>query len=71
MTTYKSSKEVNKLIILYPENLNKNTLKPMTDTSNILELINQFENLALTYLELRPPITYRNCKWLSHYTWDY
>src|SRR5579871_1930951 len=61
-TTYKSSEEVNKSIILPLGNSNENTPKPMTDTSNMSELIDRFENLALTHLGSRPPITYRNCR---------
>src|SRR5579871_6744716 len=62
LTIYKSSEEVNKSIILSLGNSNENTPKPMTDTSNMSELINQFENLALTCLGSRPPITCRNCR---------
>src|SRR5579871_642601 len=68
LTIYKSSEEVNKSIILPSGNSTENTPKPMTDTSNISELINRFENLALTHLESRPPITCRNCRQLGHYT---
>src|SRR5579871_228717 len=60
LITYKSSEEVNKSIILSLGNSNKNTPKPTIDTSNMLELINQFKNLILTYLESRSLIIYRN-----------
>src|SRR5579871_1908755 len=60
-TTYKSSEEVNKSIILPSGNSTENTPKPTTDTSNMSELINRFENLALTHLGSRLPITCRNC----------
>ena len=61
-TTYKSSEKVNKLIILPMRKSNENIPKPMTDTSNMSELIDQFENLTLTHLGSRPPITCRNCR---------
>src|SRR5579871_1246296 len=62
LTTYKSSEEVNKSIILPSGNSTENTPKPMIDTSNMSELIDSFKNLALTHLGSRPPITYRNCR---------
>ena len=70
MIIYKSSEEVNKSIILPLENSIENSFKSIIDTSNISELINQFENLTLTYLGSKPLITYKNCRWLNYYTWD-
>ena len=65
-TVPKISEEANPMISLPTETISKTQLKTQ-DESNITNLIECFEKLALNRLVPRPPIACNNCGQYGHY----